>query len=64
MLEKYNNQIKKTFKLILMLIAIYFAIVNIPNVQLSSNDIAKLVTTIGIFYLILENYYPTYPIKF
>jgi hypothetical protein len=59
MLEKYNNEIKKLIKLIIMLGGTYYAIINIPEIQASYNGLLKLMFIIGILFIILENYYPS-----
>lgn len=57
MLEKYNYQIKKIIKLMVMLFATY-CILRYTLVDISKMDIAKIVFLIGIIFIILDNYYP------
>lgn len=59
MIHKYNIHFKKLIKLFIMLLITYLSLTNIPIVQLSNSDILKIVLIVGIFFLILENYYPT-----
>ncbi len=58
MFEKYNNEIKKIIKLFVMLVAVYFAVINIPEIQISNCALLKLIAMIGIIFIVLENYYP------
>jgi len=57
MLEKYNYQIKRIAKLLTILIVTYFAVqCNAPD--LKKMEIIKIVLSVGIIFIVLDNYYP------
>ncbi len=58
MFAEYNNGITKINKLLMLLLVSAYAIVTANN-NISRIELIKLVSLIGIVYVVLENYYPT-----
>lgn len=61
-MTKYNNEIKKIAKLFTMLVTTYFIITKFSEISIQNNNLVKILIMVGIVYIILENYYPTFPI--
>lgn len=62
MFEKYNNEIRKIIKLLIMLSVTYLTVTNMEDIQITDNGLLKLLAIIGIVFMILENYYPSFVI--
>lgn len=58
-LGKYNGQCQKIIKLCVILFASYMALVNVSLHEISELEIIKIITIIGITFIILDNYFPT-----
>lgn len=58
MLEKYNNEIKKTLKVICLILSIYCLLIKLYADKISKIEVFKIAIIVGILHVALNMYYP------